>query len=160
MISNWLINDTFNDIFDDDLNKHRAILTQKWMILINSMLCVHLIASFWRVLALVSMYAKRPKGKKSTVRLHFIPKNKKHTIIQYKICWYLVFKISVSVLFKYRTIFQVSVLVSYHYISNSIHPYPLPGLFHHNSLNVQATDMLLKVLIIFTFICFGSLLYF
>ncbi len=39
----------------------------------------------------------------------------------YNICWYLVFK--VSVLVKYWTILQVLVPVSYHFISNGIHPY-------------------------------------
>ncbi len=48
--------------------------------------------------------------------LYFIPQN--DFFVHYKIYRHLVFKILVSVSLKYQTVFQVSVMVSYHFISN------------------------------------------
>ncbi len=67
-------------------------------------------------------YVKRPIGKKLTVWLHFISKTEKKTV-HYKICRNKVIKVSVS--FKYRTVFKVSVPVSYCFISNGLHLYLL-----------------------------------
>ncbi len=110
IISKLQINDTFNN---------RAILTQQLMFLIKFMLCICLITSFCRLWVLNSM----PKDQKATVWLHFNHRNEeKKNIVKYKTCQYLVFKVSVSKLFKHQFVFQVLVPVSYHFISKGIHP--------------------------------------
>ncbi len=56
-------------------------------------------------------------------------------------CQHLVFKVSVSVLFKHQTIFKVLVSVLYHFISMSIQPYFIPH--HHTTHSGNRFYMLL-----------------
>ncbi len=76
--------------------------------------------SFWSLWALKSM----PKGKKMNSWLHFIPKNDTKNVF-YKICRYISFKVSVLLLFTYRSVLQLSVPILYVFISISIHRYYL-----------------------------------
>ncbi len=65
-------------------------------------------------------YTKTVKGNKSTVWLHFIPKYE-IIFVCTTICLHLLFKVYVSP--KYRTVFQISVLVLYRFIFKGTHPY-------------------------------------
>ncbi len=73
ILSKWQINDTFNDTFYDDINKNRASLTQKWMIIfIKCMFCfsfLHYLENYgpWVLLYCMLSIPKRPNEKKGII---------------------------------------------------------------------------------------------
>ncbi len=110
IVSKWQINNTFSDTFYHDINKDRDSLTQKWMIffLLNECFVFHFLHHLENYGPWIVLYCMLsiPKGKKLTVWYLLFLIN----LVHYKLCRHLVFKISVSVSFKYHIIFQIWIL--------------------------------------------------
>ncbi len=94
ILSKWQINDTFNDTFYDDINKNRASLTQKWMIIfIKYMFCfsfLHYLENYGPWVLLYCMLSI-PKGQMKKVNFLMVW----YRIVSYRIGILL----SVSVLY-------------------------------------------------------------